>query len=94
VKQAANADAEGAGYESLGPASPRWFGPAHSGPWWYACAVAGRISGANKTRGAAIKSQLNTEIAACDKIIKNKKNKNKNHKNTNTPTTTTMPAVV
>jgi hypothetical protein len=47
--------------------------------------------GANKTRGAAIKSQLNTEIAACDK---KQKEQDKNHKNTNTPTTTTMPAMV
>ena len=38
-------------------------------------------TGANETRGAAIKSQLNTEIAACDK-----KQKEKEHKHKNTPT--------
>jgi hypothetical protein len=41
-------------------------------------------AGANKTRDAAIKNQLNTEIAACDK-----KQKEQEHKNT-----PTMPAVV
>jgi hypothetical protein len=33
------------------------------------------IPGANKTRGAAIKNQLNTEIAACDKKQKEQEHK-------------------
>jgi hypothetical protein len=33
------------------------------------------VAGANKTRGATIKNQLNTEIAACDKKQKEQEHK-------------------
>jgi hypothetical protein len=36
-----------------------------------------RREGANKTRGAAIKNQLNTEIAACDKKQKEQEQEHK-----------------
>jgi hypothetical protein len=36
-------------------------------------------AGANKIRGAAIKNQLNTEIAACDKKQKEQKHKHASH---------------
>jgi hypothetical protein len=40
-----------------------------------AAEAAGWSTGANKTRGAAIKNQLNTEIAACDKKQKEQEHK-------------------
>jgi hypothetical protein len=51
-------------------------------PWAGGCGVdhvvgggAVVVAGANKTRGAAIKNQLNTEIAACDKKQKAQEHK-------------------
>jgi hypothetical protein len=46
--------------------------------WFFLIKPAGpraSLAGANKTRGAAIKNQLNTEIAACDKKQKEQEHK-------------------